>query len=192
MNFGLIVEGNRDAAAYPELIKKIRGDATFASPIPCGGVDSLEQQFVDYLRGFQWGAWPHVDKVLVIRDSDCKDPITREGEMNDILKKSHFAPTLFPVHFHATKCELECWLLADENAINQVARERSTGKPVPRVNEQLESLNDAKALFRSVLSKAGLPASPEVYKEIAAAADIGRIAARCPDFKRFREKVNAC
>lgn len=98
----------------------------------------------------------------------------------------------FPVHFHATKCEIETWLLADENAINRVSQQRGKNKQVGAVTIQFESHRDAKELFQKVLSNADLPADARVYKEIAAAADIGRIAARCPSFEQFADKVRAC
>jgi hypothetical protein len=149
------------------------------------------EKFVGWLKHFQWHAEITVNKALVIRDSDCSDPVAWESTMSQILAQSHFVPD-FPVHFHATKCEIETWLLADEDAINQVARSR--GKPglVSKVTIPLESYRNAKELFRKVLSKVGLPVDPEVYQEIASAANIDRIASRCAYFRQFVDRVRTC
>jgi hypothetical protein len=191
MNIGIIVEQERDKAAYCELIRKIRPDVESLPAEPCGNDIKLMQKFVGWLKHFQWHAEISVDKALVIRDSDCSDPAGWESKMEQILMHSHFAPS-FPVHFHATKCEIETWLLADENAINQVAHSRGKQGSVSKVTIPLESHRNAKELFREVLSKVGLPADPKVYQEIASAANIDRIAERCPYFQQFVDRVQAC
>ena len=43
-----------------------------------------------------------------------------------------------------------------------------------------------------MLSQAGLPADDKAYEEIASAADLNRIAERCPRFAEFRKHVHAC
>jgi hypothetical protein len=191
MNIGIVVEGDRDSAAYPELIRKIRGDVEIVLAEACGNDIKLMQKFVGWLKYFQWGAEHSIDKALAIRDSDCSDPIVWESKMEQILAQSHFDPS-FPVHFYATKCEIETWLLADEEAINQVARNRGKQGSVSGVTIPLESHRNAKELFQKVLSKARLAVDPSVYQEIASAASIERIAARCPYFQQFVDRVRAC
>jgi hypothetical protein len=191
MNIGIIVEGDRDGAAYPELIRKIRDDVEVVLAEPCGNDIKLMEKFVGWLKYFQWGAEHSIDKALVIRDSDCSEPVAWESRMSQILAQSHFVPD-FPVHFYATKCEVETWLLADENAINQVARNRGKQGTVSTVTVQLESHRNAKELFQKVLSKVRLPVDPKVYQEIASAASIDRIVARCPHFQMFFDRVRAC
>lgn len=191
MNIGIVVEGERDKAAYPELIRKIRDDVEHVPAEPCGNDVRLMKQFVGWLKHFEWHAEISVDKALVIRDSDCSDPAGWESKMEQILVQSRFVPT-FPVHFHATKCEIESWLLADEEAISQVARNRGKQRSVSKVTIPLESHRDAQELFRRILSKADLPADPEVYREIASTASVERIAARCPHFQQFVDRVRAC
>jgi len=191
MNFGIVVEGERDKAVYPELIRKIRDDVGIVLAEPCGNDARLMERFIGWLKYFQWHAETSVNKALVIRDSDCRDAGVWETEMRQILAQSQFVPS-FLVHFHATKCEIETWLLADENAINQVARDRGKQGAVSEVTIPLESHRNAKELFQQVLSKAHLPVDPKVYQEIASAANIHRIAARCPYFQQFLDKVRAC
>ena len=191
MNIGIVVEGDRDSAAYPELIRKIRDDVETVLAEPCGNDVRLMKQFVGWLKHFQWHAETSVNKALVIRDSDCSDPVVWETKMRQILAESRFVPS-FPVHLYATKCEIETWLLADENAINQVARQRGKQGSVSAVTIPLESHRNAKELFREVLSKVRLPVDRKVYQEIANAASIDQIAARCPYFRQFVDNVRAC
>ena len=158
---------------------------------PCGNDIRLMVKFVGWLKHFHWHTEISVNKALVIRDSDCSDPVIWEAKMGQILAQAQFVPS-FPVHFYATKCELETWLLADEKAINQVARNRGKQGSVPEVTIPLESHKNAKELFQRVLSMARLPVDRKVYQEIASAASIERIAARCPYFQHFVDNVRAC
>ena len=188
MNIGIVVEDERDGAAYSELIRKIRDDVEVILPIPCHGIGTLKKSFVGWLKYFEWHAPHFIDKAMVIMDSDCSDSSAWEAQLAQIFEQSRFAPS-FPVHFHATKCEIETWLLADENAVNQTSQRRGKNKKVRAVTIQLESHKDAKELFQKILSEAGLPADPQVYKEIARLADTARITARCPHSQEFVEKV---
>jgi len=86
---------------------------------------------------------------------------------------------------------LETWLLADENAINQVSQQRKKNKQVAAVTIDLESHEGAKELFQKQLSRADLLATVQVYQEVASFADVARITARCPHFQQFVEKVRA-
>lgn len=190
MNVGLVVEGNRDSVTYPELVHKIRSDIEAIRAISCGDVAKLKTRFVGWLKHFEWNVDLVVAKVLVIMDSDCSDAAVWETQLQQVFDQSRFHPR-FAVHFHATKCELESWLLADENAVNEVARQRGKNKRVQAVTVNLETHRNAKELFQRVLSDAGLPADARVYQEIAAAADLERIALRCPSFRQFAQKVLA-
>jgi hypothetical protein len=82
--------------------------------------------------------------------------------------------------------------LADEAAVNSVALARGKTGRASRINIQLEDYRDAKGLFYRMLSQAKLPAAPVVYQEIARAADVANIAARCPRFRNFVDKVHSC
>jgi len=109
--FGIVVEGPRDAAVYPVIIRRIRPDIERVVARPCGGIPALPNKFVGWLKHFQYEHL--IDKALVIRDSDWKNPHVLEAELSDRLRKSGFEPT-FPVHFYATRSMVETWLLADE------------------------------------------------------------------------------
>ncbi len=120
MIFGIVVEGPADAAAYSTLIPRIRPAVESVLSRPCGGKSPLKENFVGFLKEFR--SWP-VEKALVIRDSDCRDPRAVEEKLQQRLHESGFHPP-FPLHFYATSCMLDAWLLADEGAVNQVARQR--------------------------------------------------------------------
>ena len=190
MNIGIVVEGPSDGTAYPTLIRRIRNDVGNVQVRECGGKSGLKNKFLGFLKEFQRNhAW-QINVAYVIRDSDCKPPQPIEEQLRNVLRESGFAPD-FPVEFFATKCQLETWLLADENAINQVSQRRGKNLKVGPAEIQFETDNGAKERFLEQLSKARLPASPQVYREIAEIADIARIAARCPSFQQFIHRVRA-
>lgn len=191
MVFGIVVEGQPDGNVYSALIQRIRSDVEFVLSRPCTGVSGVRKTFVGWLKNFQWHAGYQVGKALVIRDSDRHDPEAAENELARILQQSGFCPT-FPVHFHATKCEMETWLLADENAVNIVSQQRGKGAAARAVVGSPEDVQDAKELFQHMLWQAGLPADPAVYGEVARAVDMERIRLRCPRFRHFVERVRAC
>jgi len=128
---------------------------------------------------------------VVIRDSDCADAVQREQELQAILTNSNFHPT-YHFHFYATKCELETWLLADEGAVNAVAQNRGKKAKAKEVKIAFENYKPAKELFERTLSEVQLPADSVVYKEIAAAVDIKKIASKCGRFALFINAVKAC
>jgi hypothetical protein len=191
MTFGIVVEDQRDANVYSALIRRIRSDVESVVSRPCRGAAGVRQRFVGWLKNFEWHSGYQVGKALIIRDSDCGDPQSAEDELARILDQSRFQPT-FPVHFYATRCEVETWLLADESAVNLVAQQRRKTATAQAVTGPLEGIRDAKESFRRMLSQARLPADPVVYAEVAAAADMDRIAQRCFYFRQFVECVNAC
>ncbi len=188
MIFGIVVEGPADAAAYSTLIPRIRTAVESVLSRPCGGKSPLRQNFVGFLKEFQSSA---VGKAIVIRDSDCRDSRAVEEKLEQRLHESGFQPP-FPVHFYAASCMVDTWLLADEGAVNQVARQRGKTPSAQPVADPLEGKRNAKALLRRMLSQAQLPSDPAVYAEVAAAVDINSIERRCPYFQQFIARVRAC
>ncbi len=193
MVFGIVVEGESDAVVYQTFIQRIRPDVDLVLQRPCQGVAGVRRKFVVWLKSFQWHSGHEVGKALVIRDSDRDAPQALEDELGRILDQSGFREKLtLPVHFHATKCMVETWLLADENAVNFVAQQRGKTPSARPVGDPLEGAANAKALFRRMLTQAQLPADPAVYAEVAATADIDRIKQRCPRFQKFIDCVHSC
>jgi hypothetical protein len=185
--FGLVVEGKYDEAALTELIRKCVAAHTEIVPRLCSG--SIMNKFPTMLEDFRHvKQGTHVDKALVIRDANGKDPGEIILRMQGKISNRHY---LFPVKFVAIVRELETWLLADDEAISNVTNEYS-GKTVPRVNESLEDIFTPKEKLKSLLAKADVPYTDEVARKIGAATDIERLRYRCPGFEKFREAVLDC
>jgi hypothetical protein len=187
MNVGIVVEGPSDRATYPALMRRIRDDIGRPQARECGGRFKLKGAFPYFLKEFQRNPAWQIDVAFVIRDSDCKPPQRIEEDLRKALNDSRFD---FPVEFFATKCDLETWLLADENAINEVSRQRGKNRQVEPVQFQFES-EKAKKLFQTQLSKANLRPVPDVYKEIATCIDLDQTAERCPSFRAFVSRIRA-
>jgi hypothetical protein len=193
MVFGIVVEGESDSVVYKALIQRIRPEVDLVLSRPCQSVAGVRKKFVGWLKHFQWHSGHQVGKALVIRDSDCRASRALEDELCRILDQSGFREKLtLPVHFYATKCMVETWLLADESAVNFVAALRGKTRSAQPVADPLEEATNAKALFRRMLSQATLPADPAVYAAVAATANIDRIKQRCPHFQRFIDCVHGC
>jgi hypothetical protein len=189
MNLGIIVEGLYDSNTYPVIIRKIRQDIDRIYPVTC---DSLpKNKFLGFLKGLSARRDLSLEKVLVIRDSDCAPAAGLEGDLRHRLRQSGFRPS-FSVQFYATRCELESWLLADEDAINRVSLRGAGPGGIAPVPFRLEEYRDAKELLLRLLRDGGLPATPKVYAEIAAEASIERIGQRCPYFRQFVRRVEDC
>lgn len=189
MRLAIVVEGESDVYAYRALIRRIRNDIDDIPAEHCGG--RVKTKFVGFLERFQANPARPVDKALVICDSDCQEPRSLENGLQSRLRASNFQET-FPVHFFATKCMIEAWLLADEEAINRVATRRGKNRSIQPLQINLEQAREAKELFYRALSEANLRPVPIIYGEIAEAADLQRISERCSYFHQFAARVRAC
>jgi len=182
--FGLVVEGNDDEAAIPELVQKCTPSKVKVIGRKCGNKVRLMQRFPGFLQEFRYiKGGPNADKALVIRDADNKDPRELISRMQSKLSNRNYR---FPVKLLVVVQELETWLLADENAISAV-----TGKRAPIVRNP-EKLSSPKEKLQKILSGARISYTPEVARKIAASAKVETIESRCPSFKKFREAVLDC
>lgn len=183
---GIVVEGNYDAAIISALIPRIHpGPVSILAPIVVGGSGPLMSRFPDYLRALGWAnAGSPVDKAIVIRDSNAKDPAKVENDMQaKIAGRSYSFPR--GVRLHAVRREIETWLLADGAAISVVAGGRTTSMPPG----PLEGIQDAKARLQRVLTAVRLPYTPGVCAEIAKTLDLDVLRTSCPNFRVFEQKV---
>jgi Domain of unknown function (DUF4276) len=187
-SYGLIVEGVFDENVYPVLIRKIVSPESTIIVRQTGGVPKLLKLFPILLRELECCLRGNpVDKAIVIRDWSKIDRLECEEELRQRVRDKNFS---FPhgIQFCCVRHEMEAWLLADEEAINSVARTRS-GREVARVNEDVEEIRDPKGRLRAILAQAGLPYDPQVCGEIARAASLERLRYRCPCFRVFEERV---
>jgi len=188
-SYGIVVEGDYDGGVFVEIIKKICPEADDTRVLQAGGSAQVMKKFPGLLRGLehvtrQGGP---VEKALVIRDADCKDPAEIEAKMQKSAEGRRFS---FPagVSFHVVKQEMETWLLADADAINRVAESRCK-RPIARVLDRLEELQDAKGKLMATLSQSGLNYTAAVCREIAKEIDLAKLRTRCPSFQAFEQKV---
>ena len=192
MNVGIVVEGTSDGPAYRELIRRIRQDLDPRQVRECGGKSRLKNRFVNFLKEFQRNhAW-QIEAAFVILDSDCNPSRPIEARLRDILNASGFAPE-FEVVYFATQCMLESWLLGHLDAIRTVAAQRGhvAGVLPPKIQIANAPSSADKIVFTQVLTHFGLPATPAVYGEVAALADLTVIGNRCSYFLEFVRRIRA-
>jgi len=188
-SYGVVVEGDYDGSVFEEIIRKICPDAHDTKVLIAGGSAQVMKKFLGLLRGLEHvsSQGGPVEKALVIRDADCKDPAVIEAEMKRSAEARTFS---FPagVSFHVVKQEMETWLLADPEAINSVAASRCKRSPA-RVPDPLEEIQDPKGKLMAVLSQSGLNYTAAVCREIAKEIDLRKLRIRCPSFQAFEQKV---
>ncbi len=192
MNVGIVVEGQNDLVAYRRLIRRIRNDITECQLRQCGGKSQLKHGFVNFLREFHRNPAWQIDVAFVIRDSDCSSPHPIEEQLQAILDTSGFTPE-FPVEFFAIPCMLESWLLGDLGAFSTVAAQRGHGEGMVPPTIQIANSNSSgdKDVFMQLLSHFMLPATPAVYGEVAALANLTLIGNRCTYFREFMRRIRA-
>lgn len=183
--FGVVVEGEYDGETLRILIERIVDAEVYMVPRTCGSKVSLMKRFPVFLEEFRYvRQGTFVDKAIVVRDADQKDPQVLYQAMQQMIQDRTYP---FPVKFVIIVQELEAWLLADQDAISSVA-----GKTVPRVNEPLEDIDKPKARLTEILTGVGVSYTRKIAGQIAAVATLQRISYRCPSFRAFQQAVFDC
>lgn len=190
-SYGLVVEGSYDAGVYEILVSRLAPPGTVIVVRETGGVPRLRRLFPTLLRDLEQAIdGGPVDRALVIRDADGKNPAALEAEMRARIVGEVFA---FPrsVDWHVVVQAVETWLLADIEAVNAVAlaRNGSAIDVAGRLPLNLETLLPPKPLFSRFLFEAGLPYTAQVCREIAEKVDLRVLRERCPGFRQFEAKV---
>lgn len=184
-SYGAIVEGEYDVGVFEVLIPKICPYPSEVWAQEARGRARLMSRFAQMLRMFEHrtaSAGP-VDRALVIRDSNGKNPALVENEMQLRIAHQGYA---FPhgVQVHALQQETETWLLADAAAISRVAGQPAHPPPGP-----LEQRHQAKEAFTDVLYEVGLQYTPAICRRISMEIDLDTLRAACPSFAIFEQKV---
>ena len=187
-SYGLIVEGSYDSAALKPLTTRADSPDARVFVRECGGVGTLRAKLVGFLRLLEVAdAGSPVERALVFVDTDGRPPAEVEAELLALIDGVNFrfprGIGICPIHH-----ELEAWLLADEGAINQVARARG-GRDVPYIQGDLELINNPKDRLRAVLSRAGLNYTQAVAEEIAGVANLDTLKYRSRCFDSFCRKI---
>ena len=184
-NYGAIVEGEYDIGVFEVLIPRICPYPTEARAYEATGKASLMSRFPYLLRMFEHSTFSGrpVDRALVIRDSNGRNPASVEHDMSAKLANHTY---LFPhgVQVHAVQQETETWLLADPAAISRVAGHAAHVPAGP-----LENRQHPKELFMDVLNDVGLQYTPQVCRRIAGEIDLAALRSACPAFAVFEQKV---
>lgn len=185
--FGLIVEGDYDERFFSELIPRLLPDVhvEIALVIRAGGTGPLTAKLRGYVNRMRFAnSGRAVDGVIVVRDSNGKDPTQIEQILSAQLADTHYR---FPrgIVVHAVRRQMETWLLADEAAIGRVV-----GSP-SRTRDPLEEIHDPKAKIRELLSRADRPYTADVCAGIARTLDLEILRTRCPNFRAFEAKLLA-
>jgi hypothetical protein len=188
-SYGLIAEGDKDVAVYVELIRKICGSSAKVVSHAAGGREKLYQKLPGFLRNLEY-AGPQgkaVEKALVVRDADGKNPRMVEEKLQGKISNCQFR-FAFGIGIHVVVQKMDTWLLADVDAINRVSTSRG-GKSVQAVRDPLEQIQDSKATLQNLLSEARLNYTPEVCRLIAGETDLTTLRRRCPSFGEFERKA---
>lgn len=181
LTFGLVVEGIYDEAALKELIQKCVSEELNIISRSCGNAPQLMKRFPGFLEEFKHAKeGSNVDRAIVIRDADRKDPRELIARMQDKISGHTY---IFPVRPLVVVQELEAWLLADEQAMSAVTGRKQA--PIHRPEE----IPDPKGKLKSILSDANIGYTPEIARKIAERADVATIESRCAWFKQFRQSL---
>ncbi len=154
--FGLIVEGDYDAAALQEFLRRCAGEDAAIVSRPCGSGGSLINRFRGFLEEFRYakGGAP-VDKAFIMRDADQKNPDELIKKMQSMIFNRTYP---FPVKFVIIVRELETWLLADNEAIIRIVAEYSNRRAskirIQEIIGTLEEIQDPKTRLQKILSDA--------------------------------------
>jgi len=184
LTFGLIVEGQYDEMAIGGLIPRFAPADVEIVARPCGSKVQLMRRFSGFLEEFRYiKNGSHVDKALVVRDADGKDPLRLLETMRSKIS-GHTYP--FPVQLVVIVEELEAWLLADEASLAGIIGKRVRRTPNP------EGLHDPKEQLKRLLSEGKVYYTSEIARKIAVNANVDTLASRCPSFGRFRQAVIDC
>jgi hypothetical protein len=156
----------------------------------CRNDPQVTTKFRSYLKELRYANDGRaVDKAIVVRDCHRGrgDPAAvLDGLRSNFREQEH----PFPVRFAVVQPEPEAWLLADQNALAQLAAERGRPADFASVNRPPEKLPDPKARLRSLL--AGIPYTPAAPSRLAELCDLALIEALCPSFTSFKRAVTGC
>jgi len=177
---GIVVEGDYDAKAIPELIRTCLGSEVKIITHPCGGKGNLMKKFPGFLEGFRrlkQGA--PIDQALVICDADNKAP----DEWLAVMRAKHADREYpFPVEPVIIVRELETWLLSDSTALSCI-----TGRHIAEITGFLEDVPNPKERLERILWQHKIAYTAEIARQIAAATNVDTLAYRCPSFHNFRQ-----
>lgn len=176
MSLGIIVEGPSDEEALKEIFQKYDLHPDFRL-IPGGFPTRKINRLGELLRrkGHQ--------RVLFLKDTECKDVDTRREELRNKLELLDF-----PVFF--VQCALEAWLLADKKAVESVVGEEITNFPnnPEEISDPTDTLNRIFEKHIDLRHKY-VRNKPKNAREIASKLEVEKIEEKCNSFQEVIDFV---
>jgi 5S rRNA maturation endonuclease (ribonuclease M5) len=176
---GLIVEGESDRRAFEKIFSNAGIEAEFriVQGFPVRKFNALAREMKN----------SGCKKVLILRDTECKGKIERYEELKEKIRELEGIEVCF------AQCSLESWLLADEEAVDSLLRERSK-KPIKvEIISNPESIPKPKDKMNEIFRRTrGIKLG---YIEIAHAPEIasrvkiGKLEEKCESFREMMKKI---
>ena len=145
-----------------------------------GGASRLDDQFVRFLRDYSVTD-RRPDLVVVIRDTDCAGVRTVQSRYSRLIQAADYAGD---VVIGAPEPHIECWYLADPQALQRVLR-APTQAPIP---DSRCGAGRFKELLAKTVTDAGvdpLLGGIEYAESVVAEMDVYRAAANVPSLATF-------
>ena len=126
-----------------------------------------------------------LDCVLVVVDANGTGPNYRVQRLKNKVGNRRFRFGV-PI-YHSIVRQVETWLLGDPQAINTAA-----GRVIPVVHQPELMLDPKRHLIKVLENNHARPYGRAFQRAFAQSADVGAIAAKCPGFQTFVEKLRQC
>jgi hypothetical protein len=176
---GLIVEGESDRRALEKLFSKtgVMVEFRIIQGFPVRKFNVLAREMRN----------SGCKKVLILRDTECKEKIERFEELKDKIGELEGIEVCF------AQCSLESWLLADEGAVESLLREKtkrpvkveiiSNPESIPKPKDKMNEIFRRTRGFK--LGYIEITHAPE----IASRANIGKLEEKCESFREMMKKI---
>ena len=188
--FGLVVAGPYDEAILETLMRRLRPDLSEVFSRQCQNDPGVTKRLKGLLEDFKHvNAGGAVDKAIVVRDAHKAQLSEIQNALTLHFNPAHYS---FSVKFAVVVPEPEAWLLADNEALAAISRERGRPQTFPPTSSSPENLSDPKRELRRRLAQAKVNYTQVVAGKLAELSDLARVAYWCPSFVQFRTAVEDC
>lgn len=179
----LITEGEFDIYAYSTLIRRENEHELGIHARLCRG--SVSGRFVRILNEFRY-ANPSISKAIVVSDAHGKARIAWRTELQAQARNAAFP---FPVEYVIVVEELEAILLCDPTAVESVCAERGSAIALPNLVQSPELIPEPKEELVRQLVRGNLTYTRAIAEQIAARADLARLAYWSQSYRDFQTAV---
>lgn len=179
----LVAEGEFDLFAYAEFIARENNRNAGVHARQCRGC--VSGRFLRILTPFKYPP-PRIERAVVVSDAHGRDP---DQWRTELQRQSQNADFPFSIEHVVVVNELEAILLCDPTAIASLCAERGRAIAVPQLTRSPESYIDAKQQLETILARGGVPYTRAVARELAARADLERLAYWSQSYRSFQAAV---